>query len=144
MTVDRTLWGADVPEHSEQKYRVDSFDNILPCLRNLAVTSPIEGTSYHHYTRRPGNDVLKLVVTGGAASIHRLGEHEGRFQLEEAWPVADRTTGFGWFREQGFAELDGVEMSHSKYRHGDGIVGVYVIDGWLRSVMVDLTGVSER
>ncbi len=130
--------------HMEKKYRVDSFDTILQKLKAFGSTPEKESKSEHYYTHQPNNDVVKLVVHTGKAEIHKLKEHDGKFTLTDTIPLTNTKAGMSWLKQHGYTTLDVVKMSHVDYPYKGGIVGVYTINDFLRSVILDnLAGQHE-
>jgi adenylate cyclase class IV len=125
------------PKHQEKKYRVDSFDRVLRKLHDAGAKSEKENKSEHYYTHQSNNDVIKLVVHGDKAEIHKLKERNGKFDLDETIPLKDTQAGFGWLRQQGYKTLDVVRMAHQAYDYKGGIVRLYTINDFLYSVILD-------
>jgi hypothetical protein len=124
-------------KHQEKKYRVDSFDSVLRKLHDAGAESGQERKSEHYYTHQPNNDVVKLVVHCDKAEIHELKERNGRFDLGEKIPLKDLQAGFGWLKRQGYTTLDVVQITYTDYGYKDGIVGLYIINDFLHSVILD-------
>jgi hypothetical protein len=124
-------------KHQEKKYRVDSFDSVLRKLHNAGVKSEKLSKSEHYYTHQSNNDVVKLVVHCDKAEIHKLKERDGKFDLNETIPLKDTQAGFSWLRQQGYRTLDVVRMAHTDYGYKGGIVGLYAINDFLHSVILD-------
>lgn len=125
------------PKHEEKKYRVDSFDSVRRKLYDAGAKPGKENKTEHYYTHQPNNDVVKLVVHGDKAEIHKLKERNGKFDLAETIPLKDSQAGFDWLRQQGYKTLDVVQMADTDYDYQDGVVGLYTINDFLYSVILD-------
>jgi len=124
-------------QHQEQKYLVGSFDEVQAALQQVEAVAALPIMSTHYYAQQPGNDVIKLVVKENACEIHELKENNGNFKLVNNAPVRDRKAGIQWLIEHGFDNVSIVTMQHTDYRYKDGIVGLYVINDTLKSVILD-------
>lgn len=121
----------------ELKFRVDSFDQLTPKLKELGAPLVKESESSHYYCPLAGNDVLKLVAKPSRLEIHELKEREGRFELVRNEPVSSLADGLRKFEALGYSQVGLVHMHHVDYRYGDGVIGLYTINGSLRSVILD-------
>ena len=124
-------------KQQEKKYRVVSFDDIIKTLNVAGAKPDKESASDHYYARQPANDVVKLVVHGDNAAIHRLKEQAGKFDLVEKIPMANTQAGMQWLKQQGYKTADLVHMVSLDYPYRGGIVGLYTINEVLRSVILD-------
>jgi adenylate cyclase class IV len=124
-------------KHTEKKYHVDSLDHIKSVLATVGAQQVETDTSQHYYGQHSGNDVTKLVVYKDRSEIHRLEEHEGKFSLKEKIAVKDKNDGLRWLREHGYSEVGVVEMKCTNYTYKNGIIGLYVLNNSVYSVILD-------
>lgn len=123
--------------HQEKKYRVDDFHAIEAKLHQVRAKKLNETVSTHYYTHQQTNDVVKLVQYADRNEIHILEESNGKFTLKENIPVESREAGLKWLRGQGYEVVDVVRMAYTDYQYRGGIVGLYVINDFLHSVILD-------
>lgn len=123
--------------HLEKKYLVESFDNIRKKLLEIGVKKIRDVTSIHYYGMHDGNDVEKFVAYPDRIEIHILKESDGKFVLTEHRAIADKDQGFLWLKDRGYTMANIVSMDYEEYAYQGGIVGLYVIDGFLYSVILD-------
>lgn len=125
-------------KHQEQKYRVDNFDPIVQKLTSLGAQPGHESTSTHYYAVVPGNDVVKVVAHADQCEVHKLSETDGgKFVLTDRFPVADVKAGLKWLKDQGYTQVSTVAMRHTDYEYAGGLVGLYDINGELKSLILD-------
>lgn len=124
-------------QHQEQKYLVESFDDVITELQKAEAVAALPKTSTHYYAQQPGNDVVKLVIKENTCEIHELKESNGNFKLVNNIPVPDRSTGLMWLKKHDFSNVSIVAMKHTDYRYKNGIVGLYVINDTLNSIILD-------
>lgn len=124
-------------KHHEKKYKVDSFDDIEAKLKGLGAKKVKATTSTHYYVQQESNDVIKLIHYSDRDEIHILKEASGTFSLVENIPVKELSEGFQWLRDKGYQSVDVVKMDYVDYEYNDGIVGLYVINDTLRSIILD-------
>ncbi len=124
-------------KHQEKKYRVESFEGIEKALTDLGARSGETSTSTHYYAQHAGPGVTKLVIHGDGAAVHVLDEANGKFTLRENIPVDSKAAGLKWLQDKGFDEVSEVDMTHTDYEYLGGLVGLYTINEWLRSVILD-------
>lgn len=124
-------------KHQEKKYKVDSFEEILKKLSELDAKPSPEKTTMHYYATIPGNDVVKLVSKADRNEIHLLKETDGKFDLTENIPVESVDAGLEWLESHGYQRVGKVKMINTNYEYKTGLVGLYIIDDWLRSVILD-------
>ncbi len=123
--------------YQEKKYRVDSFTKVENILHTAGAKKLKVTTSKHYYARQNGNDVVKLVSYKDKSEVHILEESQGRFILKENIPVENIDTGLQWLKDKGYQMVDLVGMVYTDYAYKDGIVGLYVINNFLYSVILD-------
>jgi hypothetical protein len=121
----------------ELKFRVDSFASVERKLGELGAERVKHSESSHYYVPLPGNGVLKLVVKPGRAELHELSERQGKFELVKNVPMHTLRNGLKSLKKRGFDRVGLVHMAHTDYRLRDGIVGLYIINGHLKSVILD-------
>lgn len=123
--------------HQEKKYRVDDFAGIQSKLETVGAKKGTETTTTHFYAQQAGNDVTKLVSYNDRDEIHLLEESDGKFTLKEKILMASKEAGLRWLKDKGFTKADVVKMANTDYDYEDGIVGLYVINDFLHSVILD-------
>ncbi len=123
--------------HQEKKYRVDSFEPIISQLKSLGVDPLESSTSVHYYAQQASSGVTKIVEHSDKTAIHILDEAAGKFTLRENIAVQNLAAGEAWLKDHGFNTISVVKMSHADYEHKAGLVGLYLINDWLYSVILD-------
>jgi hypothetical protein len=121
----------------EKKYIVESFSAVTKALDVFGAQRGHESTSTHYYAQVSGNNVVKLVESPTKCEIHELSESGGRFELTKRIPVPNVKTGLEWLGSHGFHKVSVVRMRHFDWKLGDGIVGLYVINDALHSVILE-------
>jgi len=124
-------------KNQEKKYRVDSFEEILKLLDQKGATRGKQKSSTHYYAEVEGNDVVKLVSKLDKNEIHVLKETNGKFDLVENIPVENVETGMEWLKNKGYKRVGKVKMVHVDYEYKNGLIGLYTINDWLKSVILD-------
>jgi len=124
-------------KNQEKKYLVPNFEEVLNLLEAKGAKKGEEKISWHYYAELPNNDVVKLVCKADANEIHVLKETDGKFDLVEDVPVGSKEEGFKWLNEKGYKNVGVVKMVNTNYEYGSGDVGLYVINDWLYSVILD-------
>jgi len=124
-------------KHHEKKYRVDDFNQIDRKLKEVGAKKLKHTTSTHYYARQAGNDVVKLVKYSDRNEIHILQETGGTFVLKENISVKSTDAGLRWLKGKGYTKADIVTMAYTDYGYKNGIVGLYIINGFLHSVILD-------
>lgn len=120
----------------EKKYRVDSFNTVLSILRKVGAKKIQEVVSTHYYGERKGNDVEKFVEYSDRYEVHSLKEEDGRFTITEHAPIPDKQAGIAWLSNKGYTNASLVKMAYSEYAYNNGIVGLYIIDDFFKSVIL--------
>lgn len=120
----------------EKKYRVNSFTEILKLLKQKNAKKDKEITSTHYYGQHKSNDVEKFVEYTDRFEIHILKEQSGRFTMIEHRPIQDKKAGLDWLKSRGFTIANIIKMNYSEYSYKNGIIGLYVIDDFLYSVIL--------
>lgn len=69
--------------------------------------------------------------------VHIFKEQNGTFSLTNTVKVKDKNDGILWLKKNGFQEIMHIKMEHDDYEYEDGIVGLYIINDRLRSVILD-------
>jgi hypothetical protein len=123
--------------HQEKKYRVDSFAKIQKTLEEKGIEAEKEVTTTHYYAPQKGNDVVKFVKFTDKNEIHILEETRGKFSLKENVPVENSEAGFQWLKDKGYKTVSVVKMVNADYGYKNGIVGLYVINDFLHSIILD-------
>lgn len=124
-------------KHHEKKYKVASFDSIKSKLDELGAKQIKDTSSTHYYAPQESNDVVKLVHYSDRNEIHILKETNGTFSLAENNPVTNLETGLQWLRDKGYKKVDVVKMDYTDYEYDSGVVGLYIINDDLHSVILD-------
>jgi hypothetical protein len=124
-------------EHEETKYLVNDFDAIQELLHTKGAVKKETVRSTHYYAQQQGNHVTKLVSYGDRNEIHTLREENETYTLTEKIPVENKEAGFTWLKHKGYSEMAVVSMNHTDYTYKNGVVGLYVINGDLYSVILD-------
>jgi hypothetical protein len=121
---------------AEKKYRVASFTRIQKILSGKQAEK-IQGiVSTHYYGLHDGNDVEKFVEYRDKLEVHVLKEQDGRFTLVEHKEIVNKESGFAWLKSRGFTTVNIVKMDYVEFEYNHGIVGLYVIDDFLYSVIL--------
>ena len=129
----------------EKKYRVNGFEEVLPRLLSLGAKPLKQSESTHYYAPREDNDVVKLVSKSTGFEIHELTESAGKFELTRSLQMKDLDSGLQWLLGQGYTEVGILHMEDTEYAYDTGVVGIYVINHTLRSVILDFPeGKHER
>ncbi len=142
-------------KHSEQKYRVTSFDDVKTKLVDVGAKALPSSITYHYYAVQDSLDVSKLVVFPDKSEIHVLKEQDGNFTLTDRISVEDKESGLQWLKVHGHENTTLVTMDSTNYEYAGGIVGLYIINDKLHSVifefpsdqhnkMVDLFGMKDK
>lgn len=124
-------------KHQEKKYRVDSFAKIERILKEIGAKNGKTVVSTHYYAQQQGNDVVKLVEIRDRYEIHILEESNGKFALKEKIQVENKKAGLFWLQNKGYTTVDIVRMENTDYEYKGGVVGLYIIDDFLHSVILD-------
>ncbi len=120
----------------EKKYRVDSFTSIQKLLEEKSAKKRQEIISTHYYGEHKGNDVEKFIEYVDRYEVHALKEEGGRFTMTEHKHIADKNAGFTWLKDKGYTNANIVKMAYTEYEYKNGIVGLYTINDFLRSVIL--------
>lgn len=135
-------------KYQEKKYKVDSFSKIKKILEEKGVRANREVLSTHYYSQQESNDVVKLVKFSDKNEIHKLEESNGRFNLKENIPMESAEEGFEWLKNKGYKTVNVAKMANTDFEYKGGIVGLYLIDDFLHSVILDFpegqAGAIER
>lgn len=124
-------------KHQEKKYRVESLAAIRKKLHEVGAEEGKEVVSTHYYAWHKGSDVVKLVAYSDRSEIHILEESKGKFLLKETVSVKDTKAGLAWLKDRGHTIVGVVRITQTDYEYKGGIVGLYRIDDFLRSVILD-------
>ncbi len=131
-------------KHQEKKYQVDSFTKIQKILVEEDAKKGKEVITTHYYAPQESNDVVKLVKYGGRDEIHILEESNGKFFLKENIPVENTDAGLKWLKDKGCKTVNVLKMVNTDYEYKNGVVGLYVIDSFLHSVILDFPEGQHR
>lgn len=126
-------------KYLEKKYRVNSFTKILKLLNEKGAKKGQEIVTTHYYTQQESNDVVKLVKFVDRNEIHILKEKQGRYSLKSNIPVLNTDAGLQWLKDKGYKTVNIVKMINTDYEYKNGIVGLYIIDDFLYSVILDFS-----
>ncbi len=126
-----------MPKHTEKKFKVASFTDIRRILKELNAKHASRSESHHYYGMQQSRDVTKLVLSENKCEIHILKEQDGTFTLTKTIKVKDKHEGIKWLEKNGFKEIMHIKMAHDDYEYDNGIVGLYVINDELLSVILD-------
>ena len=124
-------------KYQEKKYKVDSFVTISKLLNEKGAKNEKEVVTMHYYTQQPNNEVVKLVEYDNRNEIHMLTESNGKYLLKQKIPVLTLRQGLKWLKDKGYKIVDLVKMVYTDYEYKNGIVGLYVINDFLYSVILD-------
>lgn len=124
-------------DHQEKKYRVTSFTKILEVLSAAGATKIREVVSTHYYGQHQGNDIEKFVEYADHYEYHVLKQENGKFTLTEHASLPDKNAGITWLKNKGYNRVNLVKMAYTEYSYKNGLVGLYVIDDSLYSVILD-------
>lgn len=124
-------------KHQEKKFLVTSFDNIKKRLNQVGVNRLKTADSTHYYAQVDGNDVVKLVDHEDQCEIHLLEESDGKFILTDRIPISDVSVGLRWLRDKGYESCTTVKITHTDYEYNGGLIGLYIINDLLYSVILD-------
>jgi len=124
-------------KYQEKKYKVDSFVTISKLLNEKGAKNEKEVVTMHYYTQQPNNEVVKLVEYDNHNEIHILTESNGKYLLKQKIPVLTTEAGLKWLKDKGYKIVDLVKMVYTDYEDKNGIVGLYVINDFLYSVILD-------
>ncbi|HSX31551.1 MAG TPA: hypothetical protein VLE99_06575 [Candidatus Saccharimonadales bacterium] len=123
--------------YQEKKYRVDGFELIITRLMTLGIEPLEPSTSTHYYAQQLDSGVTKIVEHSAKTAIHVLDEVGGKFSLRENIAIQNLAAGKAWLKDHGFHKISIVTMDHTDYEYRTGLVGLYVINNWLHSVILD-------
>lgn len=124
-------------KHIEKKLRVDSFVSVKKKLAELGAKKVNHAVESHYYAQTNDNNVTKLVQYDTKSEIHLLSETNGTFALTESIPTKDAEAGLKWLRDKGHTKTTTVKMDYDEYAYKDGIVGLYLINDSLHSIILD-------
>ncbi len=124
-------------KYQEKKYLVDSFTHIQNLLKNAGSLPEPEVITTHYYARHPSKDVVKLVQFADKNEIHLLRESRGKFILTQRFPVPTKEAGLHWLKQKGYRTVSLVKMADTDYAYRNGIVGLYILNDEIRSVILD-------
>ena len=124
-------------KHLEKKYRVTSLSKIQKILDVLGAQKVKQTVATHYYARHKGNGVVKLVAYEDKNEIHVLEDLNGKFSLKETVPMKTTEAGLQWLKDKGHTMVDIVKMANTDYTYEAGVVGLYLINDSLRSIILD-------
>src|SRR3989344_6957889 len=125
-------------ELQEKKYQISSFDPILELIKDKSLKKLKEVTSVHYYGKHDGNDVEKVVEYPNRVEVHVFKEKDGKFTPTEEFPLKDSQEGITWLKKRGFKVANIVKMEYVEYTYKNGTVGLYTIDDFHHSVILNL------
>ena len=126
-------------KQQEKKYRVDSFTKVLEILSKNNAKKKQEIINIHFYTQKEGNDVVKLVKYRDQNEIHILDEIDGKYILKQKIPMKSTEEGLRWLKDKGYKMVDIIKMTYTDYEYKGGIIGLYTINDFLYSVILDFS-----
>jgi hypothetical protein len=124
-------------KYQEKKYRVDSFTKIQNVLNENNAKKGQENITIHYYAQQESNNVVKLVKYNDRNEIHILEESQGKLSLKQNISVPTTDAGLQWLKDKGYKTVDIVKMVNTDYEYKNGIVGLYIIDDFLYSIILD-------
>lgn len=124
-------------KYQEKKYKTDSFKLALDILSKSKAPKEKEVVNTHYYAQKEGNDVVKLVVSIDRCEIHTLLESQGKYTLTQKIPVINIEDGFRRLKKQGYNIVNIVKMDYTDYVYKGGIVGLYTINDFFYSIILD-------
>lgn len=124
-------------KYLEKKYRVNSFTKILNLLNKNKAKKKQEIVTVHYYAQQESNNVVKLVKYIDKNEIHILEEFQGKFSLKQNIPVSNTDAGLQWLKNKGYKTVTVIKITHTNYEYKNGIVGLYLIDNFLHSVILE-------
>ncbi|MFA6081674.1 MAG: hypothetical protein WC741_04690 [Patescibacteria group bacterium] len=124
-------------KYQEKKYKVNSFVKILKLINQKGAKKRKEVDTIHYYTHQPSNEVVKLVQYDNRNEIHILTESHGKYVLKQKIPLLTLNQGLKWLKDKGYQKVGIVKMAYTDYEYKNGIIGLYVIDDFLYSVILD-------
>lgn len=129
-------------KHSEKKYRLDSLSAMVQLLKSLNAEKTQTSITIHYHAHLESKDVIRLVEYSDKSEIHKLKESRGTFSLTERIPMNSKAEGLKWLMSNGFSVVDVLKMENTDYAYKNGIAGLYIIDDFLYSVILDYPDVS--
>jgi hypothetical protein len=124
----------------EKKYRVNSLAPILEIIRQKNLPHIKYVRSTHYYGEHTGNDVEKFVEYPDRIEVHVLKESGGTFTLVDHFPLSSKEEGFAWLKNKGYTTANIITMEYDEYEYDGGLIGTYLIDGFLPSVILYYPG----
>jgi hypothetical protein len=121
----------------EKKYLVKSFRSILKIINEKNLTKSKEVHSTHYYGEHKGNDVEKFVEYPDRVEVHVLKEVDGKFVPTDDFRVKNKSEGIAWLKKRGFSTANIVKMDYDEYEYKGGTLGLYTIDNFLLSVILN-------
>ncbi|HTK03617.1 MAG TPA: hypothetical protein VL401_02500 [Alphaproteobacteria bacterium] len=121
----------------EKKYQIDSFEFIQNLIRQKNLKKIREVTSVHYYGKKDGNDVEKIVVYPDRVEVHVWKNIDGNFVSVEDFKVDSEQKGLKWLKSRGFKEANIINMDYTEYGYEDGTIGLYTIDDFHKSAILN-------
>lgn len=125
-------------KNQEKKYEVDSFNTILDQIKVMGLTKIKDVASEHYYGKKEGNDVEKFVVYSDRVEVHVWKNIDGRFIPTEDYQIESKEKGLLWLKQRGFTQVNIVTMNYTEYQYQDGSIGLYTIDDFHHSAILNL------
>ena len=69
-----------------------------------------------------------------------LKESDGKFTLADRIPMSDVSAGLRWLRDKGYESCTTIKITHTDYEYNVGLIGLYIINDLLYSVILDFPG----
>lgn len=125
-----------MPTFVEELYLVDDFAPVEDRLQALGAADLGEHVSLH-YCAHVESGSLKVVKRETGWDITEMAEEDGQFEVVSQKSIGNKDEGFAVLRERGFNEVEVVEMNYHEYDLKGGIVGLYVLNKLIKSVVID-------
>jgi hypothetical protein len=126
-------------KYVEKKFRLDTFDSLRAKLVELNAIKLKDGSSRHYYAELDNDDVIKIVSSqSGEAAVIALRKSSGNtFEQVDKLSLSNVKAGFEWLKNRGYSRVGVLDIEYSKYEYQGGEVGLYIISGFLKSVILD-------
>lgn len=99
-------------------------------------TPTIDICSTHYYAHLDTDGTLKMIDYRDRVEIHKVHTKNGLHSIDEEIKIASVEAGFQWFKEQGFNELDVLEMRDREFAYLDGGFALYTVEQDVLSIIL--------
>jgi hypothetical protein len=123
----------------EKKYQLDSFTPILKIIKEKKLIKLKEVASVHYYAKHEGNDIEKFVEYPDRVEVHVWKEVNGEFTPTENFLIKDKSEGLAWLKRRGNKIANIVKMDYTEYEYKNGTVGLYTIDDFHHSIILNFS-----